>query len=75
MEFEDGECGKITLCSGAGVNVWPKNKMKEVPMRAKKPGLKMCAANGTEIPNYGQKVIKFQGIDSTDVNSDFIRRA
>ena len=66
VEFENGEFGTITLDSGAGVNVWPHGKLKEVPMRPKKPGLKMCAANGTEIQNHGQKVIKFRGIDSTD---------
>ena len=49
VDFENGKVGAITLDSGAGVNVWPKNKMKEVPMQAKRPWLKMGAANGSEI--------------------------
>ena len=71
VEFENGEVGAITLGSGAGVNVWLKNKMEEVPMQAKMPGLKMCAVNGTKIQNYGRKVIKFQGLEATG----FIRQA
>ena len=49
--------------SGAGVHVWPKNKLKEVPTLPKKEGLRMCAANGSEIQNHGRKVIKFRGND------------
>ena len=64
VEFENGEFGTITLDSGAGVNVWPQGKLKEIPMRPKKPGLRMCAANGTEIQNHGQTVIKFRGMES-----------
>ena len=37
--------------------------MKEVPTMPKKPGLRMCAANGTEIQNHGRKLIKFRGND------------
>jgi hypothetical protein len=62
VEFSEGEDGTITLDSGAGVNVWPKNKLKNVPMMPKKNGLTMKAANGTEIANYGRKIIKFRGI-------------
>ena len=60
-EFEAGAEGVITLDSGAGVSVRPKTFTKEVRMMPKKAGLKMVAANGTEIENVGQKVIKFQG--------------
>ena len=28
----------------------------------KKKGLRMCAANGTEITNYGRKIMKFKGL-------------
>ena len=56
--FENGEDGTITLDLRAGVNVWPKHV--EVPGKniPKKQGLKMCAANGTEIANFGRKVIR-----------------
>ena len=48
--FEDTKDeGTVTLDSGAGVSVWPE-------------GLHMVAANGTEIRNLGQKVIKFRGV-------------
>jgi hypothetical protein len=61
VTYENDEQGTITLDSGAGVNVWPKSS--HVPGRnlAKKEGLRMCAANGTEIPNLGRKVISFRG--------------
>ena len=65
VEFDNGEDGMITLDSGAGVNVWPKGKMQDVKMMPKRMGLKMCAANGTEIPNYGRKVIMLRGVDSS----------
>ena len=60
--FEDTkEKGEVTLDSGAGVSVWPKGKMKEVKLLPKQKGLRMKAANGTEIVNEGQKVIRFRG--------------
>ena len=61
--FEDTkEKGTVTLDSGAGVSVWPKDKLREVEMLPKVKGLKMVAANGTEIKNEGQKIIKFRGV-------------
>ena len=61
--FEDTkERGQVTLDSGAGVSVWPKEKLKNVKLLPKKKGLKMVAANGTEIKNEGQKDIKFRGL-------------
>ena len=33
-------------------------------MLPKQKGLKMVAANGTEIKNEGQKVIRFRGVES-----------
>ena len=61
VTFENGEEGTITLDSGAGVSVWPKHI--EVPGKnlPKKQGLRMCAANGTEISNLGRKLIAFAG--------------
>jgi hypothetical protein len=70
VQFEEtGSEGTITLDSGAGVNVWPKNTLREVPMKPKAKGLKMVAANGSEITNYGQKLIKFRGTHCTPVFS------
>ena len=56
VTFESVEEGTITLDSGAGVSVSPKHI--EVPGKnlPKKQGLRMCAANGTEIPSL-QKMI------------------
>lgn len=68
VQFEEtGGEGTITLDSGAGVNVWPRNTLREVPMKPKAKGLKMVAANGSEITNYGQKLIKFRGTHCTPV--------
>ena len=61
VQFENGEKGTITLDTGAGVHVWPKDMLVEVPIIEKKPGLRMCAANGSEFKNYGRKLIKFRG--------------
>ena len=61
VTYENDEQGTITLDSGAGVNVLPKSS--HVPGRnlPKKEGLRMCAANGSEILNLGRKVISFRG--------------
>ena len=59
---ENKEEGEVTIDSGAGVSVWPKGKLKEVKMLPKQKGLRMKAANGTEIVNEGQTVIRFGGI-------------
>ena len=77
VQYENGEAGAITLDSGAGVHVWPKNQLKEVPLLPRKPGLRMSAANGTEIANLGRKVIRFRGNDfarATAESSVFSRR-
>ena len=60
------------------MHVWPKDQLKEVAFLQKKPGLRMCAANGPEIQNHGRKVIKFRGKDfgKAEVeNRVFTRRA
>jgi hypothetical protein len=62
--LDDGQEGQITLDSGAGVSVWPKNMKPNLKTLPKKEGLKMVAANGTKIENYGQKVITFTGLKS-----------
>jgi hypothetical protein len=61
VEYEGGKEGTITLDSGAGVNVWPENLLPEVPLGPPEAGLRMTAANGTEIPSRGVKVVKFVG--------------
>ena len=69
--YEDnGEQGKVTLDSGAGVSVWPKDLLKKVKLEPKQKGLRMVAANGTEIKNEGQKVIKFRGVIDSEPKID-----
>jgi len=78
VQFENGEQGTITLDSGAGVHVWPKDRLKDVPTMPRNPGLKMCAANGSEIKNHGRKLIKFRGNDFSKAaaeNRVFTRQA
>ena len=74
VQYGNGEVGVITLDSGAGVNVWPKGALPEVRMLPRKPGLRMCAANGTEIANLGRKIVQFRGIDAGATKSVFSRR-
>ena len=62
--LDDGQEGRITLDSGAGVSVWPKKLKTNLQTLPKKEGLNMIAANGTKIENFGQKVITFKGLKS-----------
>jgi hypothetical protein len=64
MFSDDGTMGKITLDSGAGVSVWPKGMKPNLELLPKDEGLKMIAANGTKIANYGKKVVKFKGLQA-----------
>ena len=61
--------GMVTVDSGAGVNVWPKEKLKEIKLMPKVKDLKMVAANGTDIGNYEQKLIKFYGVAATTTST------
>jgi hypothetical protein len=61
VRYNNGEDGTITLDSGAGVNVWPEHLLPNLPMSPPEPGLKMTAANGTEIPSKGTKTVEFVG--------------
>ncbi len=63
VELEGGELGTITLDSGAGVNVWPKELQAHIPMQPKDPKLRMTVANGSSIENLGTKVIHFKGLE------------
>ena len=67
VEYNDGEHGEITLDSGAGASVWPVGERNHVRMLPKKDGLRMIAANGTTIDNYGCNVMQFRG-DRVEVN-------
>ena len=60
MKLVSGAKGQITLDSGAGVNVWPHNKLREVPTQPPDPNLRMRAASGEDIPNLGIKVVDFE---------------
>jgi hypothetical protein len=62
VQYPDGTDGSITLDSGAGARVWPKRLQTDVPLLQKVEGLRLIAANGTEIANYGRAAIKFRGI-------------
>ena len=62
VKYRCGEEGTITLDSGAGVSVWPKEWAQYATETGpKKPGLKMVAANGTPIENVGQAKVVFKG--------------
>ena len=77
VEYDDGEKGTMTLDSGAGVHVWPKDARTNVPLLPRKSNLRMCAANGTEIVNHGRKVIQFRGqaVRDKEEQSGFKRQA
>ena len=62
VQYKDGEVDEFTLDSGAGVNVWPQGRREDIPMMPKRSGLRMCAANGTEIQNLGRKIVQFRGV-------------
>ena len=62
VQYRDGEEGTITLDSGAGVSVWPRSMADYASeMLPKKPNLKMIAANGTAIENYGRARVELRG--------------
>ena len=69
----NGEEDEVTVDSGAGVSVWPKDKLPELETKSKIAGLRMVAANGTEMQNYGQKLVRFRG--GSTGNAGFRRRA
>jgi len=65
VQLEDGSIVTVTLDSGAGCSVWPRGKASGgAKLEPKKPGMKMSAANGTEIGYYGQRMVKFRAIDA-----------
>ena len=58
--YDDGETGAITIDSGAGISVWPRNMKASIPM-GPKSDVVLSAANGTPIANLGTKIIGFRG--------------
>jgi hypothetical protein len=67
VQLEDGDEVTVTLDSGAGCNVWPRGKRAaDSKLLPKQPGMSMKAANGTEITYYGQRVIRFRGMEEEE---------
>lgn len=65
VELDNGDMTKVTLDSGAGRNVWPKGKAAGTSkVTPKKSGVNMIAANGTQIGHYGQRQLRFRGIQT-----------
>ena len=65
IQMADGEFTTMTLDSGAGCNVWPRGKPAGGSrLEPKTDKMRMVAANGSEIANYGQRVIRSRGIDA-----------
>ena len=58
----DGAKMVVALDSGAGVCVWPETWQNEAKLEERVAGLSMVAANGAEIQNLGQKVIRFKAV-------------
>ena len=64
VQMESGEMVKVTLDSGAGCNVWPRGLQSGAELRDKKEGMRMVAANGTDIKNYGRRLVRFRGVQA-----------
>lgn len=58
VQFEMGNAGSIAVSSGAGVHVYPEDWLIDVPMLPKLDGLRMRAAKGAGIRNFGLKLIR-----------------
>ena len=55
----NGEEDEITVDSGASRNVWPKQRKEGGKITAATGSPKLVAANGTDIPISGEKIVKF----------------
>jgi hypothetical protein len=71
VEFKNGDTRVVTMDSGSGVSDWQKELLKDVPMGPCNEGLRMRAANGTPMANFGVKLIQLRG---TEFDSGFARR-
>ena len=67
VQYPNGAEGALTLDIGAGASVWPHAMHPEVPRLKSTAGLRLIAANGTEIANYGRAAIKSRGVRSKPV--------
>ena len=63
VQFSNGADVSIGLDSGAGCKVFPDGKLPQVPLKALKVQPNLVAANGTPIAAYGQKIVRFRGMD------------
>ena len=64
--------GKITIDSGAGESVMPKEMLPNeelVEGLAKKSGVRYVAANGSKMDNYGEKRVRFRQGEDEVLNS------
>ena len=63
IKLDDATEDFVTLDSGAGISVWPKGrKAGKSVLGPKKKGIRMVAANDTEIKHYGHRRVGFQGV-------------
>ena len=60
---------RLTRRAWSWINVWAMEKFKEIKLMPKVKDLKMVAANGTDIGNYGQKLIKSRGVAATTTST------
>jgi len=56
---EEWKEGIITIDSGAEECVMPKDWFKEVEMSEKKDGIKFMGADGSDLGNFGRKLMEF----------------
>ena len=64
--LDNGDLQVVTLDSGAGCNVWPRGVAAGGgQLMQKPPGIKMIAANGSEIQNFGQRLVGFRGVEAS----------
>ena len=75
IQMEDGSAVAVTLDSGAGCNVWPRGLAAAGSMlRPPRKGMSMFAANGTPINYFGQRLVKFRGMEAAKATA-FARQA
>ena len=58
VQKEPNMC-QSTLDSGAGASCWPKELMKDIPMKPKQKGVRFKAASGAELEYLGRTEITF----------------
>jgi len=54
---------EIAIDSGAADNVMPRGVMTNVELLEKEKGVGFAGANGSELGNYGRRVIEFVPLD------------